>query len=107
MRRIAQIIQLNPEDEAAYLRYHAQVWPEVLATIAACNIRNYSIFLRNGLLFAYFEYHGIDYTEDMRRMSACPDTQRWWAIMDPMQSSMADAEAGEKWSELNEVFHTE
>ena len=105
MRRMAQIIQLNPDDEAAYIRYHAQVWPGVLATIAACNILNYSIFLRNGLLFAYFEYHGTNYADDMRRMSSCPETQRWWSIMDPMQLPLADAQPNEKWCEMREVFH--
>ena len=32
----------------------------MLATIEACNIRNYSIFLHESLLIAYFEYHGDD-----------------------------------------------
>ncbi len=105
MRRIAQIIRLRPEDEAEYIRYHQQVWPTVLATIARCNIKNYSIFLRNGLLVGYFEYHGTDYQEDMRQMAACPETQRWWRIMDPMQQRMPDAEPGDKWSEMREVFH--
>lgn len=105
MRRIAQIIQLNADDEAAYVRYHQQVWPAVLATIAACHITNYSIFLRNGLLFAYFEYHGTNYDDDMARMAACLDTQSWWRITDPMQRPMPDAPPGEKWSELREVFH--
>jgi L-rhamnose mutarotase len=105
LRRVAQIIQLNREDEAAYIRYHEQVWPAVLATIASCNITNYSIFLRNGLLFSYFEYNGDDYAADMRKMSECLDTQRWWSIMDPMQLPMADALPGEKWSEMREVFH--
>ena len=107
MRRVAQIIQLKPEHEADYIRYHEQVWPAVLATIASCNISNYSIFLRNGLLFSYFEYHGLDYDEDMRKMAACADTQRWWSIMDPMQTILPDASPGEKWSELREVFHYE
>ncbi len=105
MQRIAQIIQLNPEDEAAYIEYHREVWPSVLATIADCNIANYSIFLRKGLLFGYFEYHGDDLTADMEKMAACPETQRWWAVMDPMQARMPDAEPGEKWSGMREVFH--
>ncbi|MGA8940448.1 MAG: L-rhamnose mutarotase [Acidobacteriaceae bacterium] len=105
MRRVAKIIQLNPQDEAAYIRYHQQVWPAVLATIAACNISNYSIFLRNGLLFSYFEYNGSNYEEDMARMAACLDTQRWWSIMDPMQLPMPDTKPGDKWSEMQEVFH--
>jgi L-rhamnose mutarotase len=105
MRRYAQAIRLLPEHEAEYIRYHADVWPTVLATIADCGIRNYSIFLRNGVLFAYFEYHGSDYAADMQKMAADPETQRWWAIMDPMQAQMEDATPGDKWSELNEVFH--
>ena len=105
MKRYAQLIQLRPEAEAEYIRYHAAVWPTVLQTIAACGIRNYSIFLRNGVLFAYFEYHGTNFDADMRNMAADPETQRWWAIMDPMQQRMADALPGEKWSEAHEVFH--
>lgn len=105
MRRYGQLIRLRPEDEVEYIRYHADVWPTVLATINDCNIRNYSIFLRNGLLFAYFEYHGTDFAADMRKMAADPETQRWWSIMDPMQTAMADAEPGEKWSPLREIFY--
>ncbi len=105
MRRYAQVIRLRPEHEAEYIRYHADVWPGVLKTIADCGIRNYSIFLRNDVLYAYFEYHGEDFDADMRRMAECPETQRWWAIMDPMQQPMEDAAPGEKWSEMREVFH--
>ncbi len=105
MRRYAEQIQLRPEDQAEYIRYHAAVWPTVLATIADCGIRNYSIFLRSGILFAYFEYHGTDYAADMRKMAADPETQRWWKIMDPMQKPMNDAAPSDKWSSMEEVFH--
>ena len=105
MRRIAQLIRLKPEAEAEYVRMHAEVWPGVLATIAACNIRNYSIFLRDHVLYAYFEYHGDDLKEDMRKMAACAETQRWWSVMDPMQTAMEDAEPGERWTGMREVFH--
>ena len=105
LQRLAQVIRLLPQDEADYIRYHEKVWPEVLQTIADCNIANYSIFLRNGLLFAYFEYHGEDYASDLRKMAACPHTQRWWKITDAMQVPLADAEPGERWSPLHEVFY--
>ena len=72
MKRYTQVIRLRPEAEAEYIRYHAAVWPTVLQTISGCGIRNYSIFLRNGVLFAYFEYHGTDYDADMRKMAADP-----------------------------------
>ena len=107
MKRYAQVIALRPEAEAEYIRYHEDVWPSVLKTIAGCNIRNYSIFLREGVLFAYFEYHGTDYAADMVKMAADPETQRWWSIMDPMQAQVAGAAPGEKWSSLREVFHVD
>jgi L-rhamnose mutarotase len=105
MRRYAQIIQLHKADEEEYIRLHAAVWPSVLQTIQACNIRNYSIFLRAGMLFAYFEYHGIDFEADMRKMAADPETQRWWKITDAMQEPVPGAEPHEKWAVLQEVFH--
>ena len=105
MRRFGQLIHLRPEHQAEYIRHHAEVWPGVLQTIADCGIRNYSIFLRNGILFAYFEYHGADFEADMRRMAADPETQRWWSIMDPMQKRLDDAAPHEKWADMPEVFH--
>jgi L-rhamnose mutarotase len=105
MQRYGMLIHLRPEAEAEYRRYHQAVWPEVLATITACNIRNYSIYLRDGLLFGYFEYIGEDYAADVRRMAADPATQRWWAIMQPMQEPVASAAAGEWWAPMDEVFH--
>ncbi len=105
MQRMAQLIRLRPECRDEYIRYHAAVWPTVLATIEACHIRNYSIFLHDELLFACFEYYGEDYPADMRRMAADPETQRWWSIMDPMQEPLSDAPQGERWTAISEVFH--
>lgn len=105
MERRAQLIRLKPEHREEYIRYHKAVWPTVLGTIEACNIRNYSIFLHDDLLFACFEYHGKDYEADMRRMAADPETQRWWSIMDPMQEPLPDAPEGDRWTPMAEVFH--
>jgi L-rhamnose mutarotase len=105
MRRFGMTIRLRPEAEAAYRQYHAAVWPSVLQTITTCNIRNYSIFLRDGWLFGYFEYVGDDYEADMRRMAADPETQRWWAIMEPMQEPLPNRAKGEWWAQMEEVFH--
>ena len=46
MQRMGMVLGLKPEKVAEYKRLHAAVWPEVLAMISACNIRNYSIFLK-------------------------------------------------------------
>ncbi len=105
MRRYGQLIGVKPEKLAEYKRYHAKVWPEVLKTITACNIRNYSIYQKDNLLFAYFEYVGKDYAGDMARMAADPKTQEWWAVMKPMQSPIATRGPDEWWADMEEVFH--
>lgn len=107
MKRYGQILKLRPEYEVEYIRHHAAVWPDVLARIHRSHIRNYSIFLRDGILFAYFEYVGEDFESDMRAMAADPATQRWWALMEPMQEKWPTATASDWWSNLTEVFHVD
>ena len=72
-----------------------------------CNIRNYTIFLREpeNLLFAYWEYHGEDWTIDAAKMAADPRTRDWWAFTDPMQAPLATRKEGEWWAMAEEVFH--
>lgn len=105
MKRYGQLLKLRPEHESEYVRQHAAVWPEVLDRIHRSNIRNYSIFLKDGMLFAYFEYVGSDFQADMRAMAADAATQRWWALMEPMQEKWPTASALEWWTTMPEVFH--
>lgn len=107
MQRYGSVIKVRPDRLAEYKRYHAAVWPEVLATIRACNIRNYSIFWKDDFLFGYFEYHGADFAADMARMAADPKTQEWWAVMEPMQQPLESRASGEWWANMQEVFHTD
>jgi len=106
MQRYGQIIGLKPEAVAQYDALHAAVWPEVLATIHACNIRNYSIFRWGTTLFAYFEYVGADFAADMAKIAADPKTQEWWAHTDPLQVPFEPRGSGEWWATMTEVFHT-
>lgn len=103
--RYGQVIKVRPEVLEAYKRYHSSIWPEVAKTIRDCNIRNYSIYLKDGFLFAYFEYVGKDFVADMARMGEDPKTQEWWAIMKPMQEPIAARSPGEWWADMEEVFH--
>ena len=107
MRRVASVIGLRPEKEREYRELHADVWPGVLATLNAAHITNYSIFLRDGLLFSYYEYLGDDLDADLARVARDPTTRRWWALTDPCQQPVATAAAGEWWAPLTEVFHSD
>jgi len=107
MKRYGHALRLKPETVASYKKYHQAVWPEVLAAISRSNIRNYSIYLKDDLLFAYFEYHGEDYPADMAKMAADTKTKEWWAIMMPMQEPLGSRAQGEWWAVMEEVFHTD
>ena len=105
MKRFGQTIGLDPASYERYKEYHAAVWPEILAKITECNIRNYSIFHKDNQLFAYFEYIGTDFNADMAKMAADPKTQEWWSVMEPMQRPVATRAEGEWWASMEEVFH--
>ena len=70
MKRFGQIIRVRPEKEAYYKDLHAAAWPGVLDMIKQCNIQNYSIFMRDGFLFSFYEYTGSDYAADMKKWPA-------------------------------------
>lgn len=105
MKRFGQVIGVKPEHFESYKKYHAAVWPGILEMIKKCNIRNYSIFHKDGMLYSYMEYTGNNFEADMAKMAADPKTQEWWAIMEPMQSPIATRKPGEWWAEMEEVFH--
>jgi L-rhamnose mutarotase len=107
MQRMGMVIGIKAEHIAEYKRLHAAVWPEVLAKISACNIRNYTIFLREpeNLLFGYWEYHGTDFEADAAKMAADPRTQDWWAINMPLQAPLATRKTGDWWASCEPIFH--
>lgn len=105
MKRYGSVIKVRPEKLAEYKRLHAAVWPAVLKTIGQCNIRNYSIYHKDGYLFSYFEYHGTDFAADQAKMAADPATQEWWRLCEPCQQPLETRAAGEWWASMDEVFH--
>ena len=112
MQRYGSVIGLKAEKIADYRALHAAVWPDVLSMIAACNIRNYTIYLRQMpddryYLFSTFEYTGQDFSADMARMAADPTTQKWWALCKPCQIPLPNRDDGDWWAGMEEVFHAD
>ncbi len=105
MKRFGQLINLKPDGADEYIKHHSAVWPGVLKTISDCNISNYSIFKKDLLLFAYFEYTGGDFEADMAKMAADPETQRWWDVVKPLMQPVETRNAGEFWADMEEIFH--
>jgi len=105
MKRFGQTIFLKPECAAEYVAQHAAVWPGVLKMISECNIQNYSIFKKELILFAYFEYVGTDFDGDMAKMAADQETQRWWDVVKPLMQPIETRNEGEFWADMEEIFH--
>ena len=110
MQRYGSVIGVKEEKLDEYKKLHAAVWPDVLKMIAACNIHNYSIYLRKMpdgkyYLFSYFEYTGKDIAADGAKMAADPTTQKWWDVCKPCQIPLADRAEGAWWADAEEVFH--
>jgi L-rhamnose mutarotase len=109
-QRYGSVIGIRPEKIEYYKKLHAAVWPGVLKMIKACNIRNYSIYLRElepgkFYLFSYFEYTGKNYETDMAKMAADATTQEWWKECNPCQFPISTHGDKEWWSRMEEVFH--
>jgi len=105
MKRYGTVIKVRPEKLEEYKRLHAAVWPGVLDMIKQCNLRNYSIYYKDGFLFSYCEYTGEDYQADMAKMAADPTTQKWWDLTAPCQEPLETRGEDEWWAEMEEVFH--
>ncbi|GHU67130.1 hypothetical protein AGMMS49983_17840 [Clostridia bacterium] len=100
-----QIGKLKKDKIAEYTALHANPWEGVLETMKRCNLQNYSIFLQEDFVFAYFEYVGDDYTTDMRKMAQDAITQEWWAHTKPCFIKNAFSEGGEFYKDMQSIFY--
>ncbi len=112
VKRFGSVTGLKPEKLDYYKELHANAWPSVLKKIKECNIRNYSIYLQKigdaYYLFSYFEYTGVDFDADMKKMADDPNTQKWWKETNPCQQPLPETAAKKQiWTNMEEVFHTD
>ena len=61
MQRYGMVIKVKPEKFQEYKQLHARVWPDVLKMIKESNIRNYSIYHKDGNLISYYENVGDEF----------------------------------------------
>ena len=107
MSRHGFVLQIRPDRIDEYKRYHAAVWPEILAALNAASLTNYSIFLKDDLLFGYWEYTGPpdEYNARLEGLAQAPRMRDWWNIMEKIQVPLDTRSPGEWWAEMEEVFH--
>ncbi len=102
VQRVGRISKLKPGAAAEYERQHAEIWPEVLVTVADAGIANYTIFRHGVWLFSYFqlttgqELEAI--WETLERIPAC----RHW---EERMRELRDPGFATDWLPMKEVFH--
>ena len=100
-----QVGRLKQDKIEEYKHLHANAWPGVLKTIEECNLRNYSIFLQDDLVFAYFEYAGENYEADMKKMAEDPVTQEWWTHTKPCFVPYSMGKDSEFYQDMEQIFY--
>lgn len=79
MAQYAWVLEIRPGYEAEYKQRHDEIWPEMLETLTAAGIRNYSIFKHGLTLFGYFETNDLKAT--INALNASQVNARWGASM--------------------------
>ena len=67
----------------------------------------YCLILKDGYLFAYYEYHGPDeeYDERMAKLAQVSRDSGWWDLTEAMQQPLETRQPGEWWARMAMVFH--
>lgn len=105
VQRLGMVIRVKREFWDAYEAAHADPWPAIIAALEERNIRTYSIFRHEDLLFSYIEYTGDDFDADMSKPHL--GTEGWGDEMRAMQEPLETRGEGEWWASMKEVFHFE
>ena len=106
VERHAAIVDLAPGMRREYFRLHEHVWPEVTAALTQYGITNYTIFVIDDTLIAYYEYVGTDHAADLAAIDQDPVTQRWLSLTGPCQRPFGRADAAtDGWRDAREIWH--
>lgn len=109
VKRMGRVIGIKAEGIARYKELHANPWPDTVEILKACNIQNFSIFLREpeNLLFSYWEYTGDDFQRDFELSASKEQTKQWWDLVSPLQDPLDTRAKGEWWAQMESVFFLE
>ncbi len=97
--RTVSYSRLKPECVQEYVRWHQQVWPELLEAYRKAGITQISCFLGDLDLVVYSEYDTEVYEKEKESLRRNPVEIRWQALMKTLRDP--------KWpgQELQQVFY--
>lgn len=101
----AGVCRIDEWNKQKYIDLHREIPIEIKQLIENCNIRNYRIFIKDELLFTYYEYIGKNHEEDMIKMEKNQDNREWWELVKPLMKPLTTRKDGEFWAEMEQIFH--
>ena len=101
-KRVLYLSKLKPECVEEYKKYHANVWPELLAAYKEAGIKRCNCFLNGVDLIVYVEYGDNGTMEEIENELSQNEYQmKWEKAMKPLFDSSVEM------VEFEEVFHLE
>ena len=107
MNRYCLALDLRDDPEAIrlYDAYHANVWPEIKASIYDAGIADMEIYRTANRLFMIIEaLPGFSFEAKATADAANPRVQEWERLMEQFQQALPWAKPGEKWVVMEKVF---
>ncbi|MFD2567074.1 L-rhamnose mutarotase [Pseudotenacibaculum haliotis] len=107
MHRYCFALDLKDDDQliAEYKAYHKAVWPEIIQSIKASEIKKLDIYLVSNRLFMILEADVSFSLEKKAEMDASnPKVQEWEELMWKYQQALPTAKPGEKWMLMEKIF---
>jgi L-rhamnose mutarotase len=96
----------DPAVVAAYRRYHAEAWPEVVESIRGAGVREMDIHILGRRLVMILEIaEGVELADVFqRRASVNPKVAEWEQLMKSFQQPAPDAPGDQWWAVMERVF---
>jgi L-rhamnose mutarotase len=105
MPRYAFQLRIREDAIEEYEHEHTRVWPEMLASLKAAGISDYSIFRRGQDLFLCMRADNFEHSWD--QLARDPVNQRWQAFMARLFEPVPGANPGERFAMMKEIFYLE
>ena len=109
-KRYCLALDLKDDSEliAEYKRYHKKIWPEITQSIRAAGVEDMQIYLLGTRLFMIMEVNETFRFEAKAAADrANPKVQEWEQRMWKFQQPLPDAQPGEKWQVMEQIFQLE
>jgi len=105
MKRVAFQMKVKKEQLKEYVKWHENVWPEMIEALKKSEWKNYSLFMRkDGMIFGYVEVTD-SFTLALDRMSEEEINDKWQDLMAPYFEIPDGTHPDENMIELEEIFH--